>query len=114
MLSAIPREDDNLWVIADKLPGSHLTDPHRPWRRIRKRASLEDVRIHDFRHTFASRALALGECLIMTGKLLGHTQVQTTARYAHLAHLTMQTAVSRVTESIGGNLLRDDGLGLRP
>lgn len=109
VLSAIPREDDNPWVIAGKLPGTHLTDLQRPWRRIRKRADLEDVRIHDLRHSFASRALALGESLTMIGKLLGHTQVQTTARYAHLARDSMQTAASRITESIGGNLLGDDG-----
>ena len=105
VLSAIPRKDDNPWVIAGKLPGSHLTDLQRPWRRIRKRAELEDVRIHDLRHSFASRALALGESLTMIGKLLGHTQVQTTARYAHLARDSIQTAASRITESIGGNLL---------
>ena len=77
VLAAIPREDDNPWVIAGRLPGTHLTDLQRPWRRIRKRAGLEDVRIHDLRHSFASRALALGESLTMIGKLLGHTQVQT-------------------------------------
>ena len=109
VLSAIPREDDNPWVIAGKLPGSHLTDLQRPWRRIRKRAELEDVRIHDLRHSFASRALALGESLTMIGKLLGHTQVQTTARYAHLARDSMQTAASRITESIGGSLFADVG-----
>ena len=65
---------------------------------------LEDVRIHDLRHSFASRALALGESLTMIGKLLGHTQVQTTARYAHLARDSIQTAAARVTGSIGGNL----------
>ena len=108
VLSAIPREVDNPWVIAGKKPSTHLTDLQRPWRRIRKRADLEDVRIHDLRHSFASRALALGESLTMIGKLLGHTQVQTTARYAHLARDSMQTAASRITESIGGNLLVDE------
>ena len=105
VLSAITREDDNPWVISGRLPGSHLTDLQRPWRRIRKRAGIEDVRIHDLRHSFASRALALGESLTMIGKLLGHTQVQTTARYAHLARDSIQTAASRITESIGASLL---------
>ena len=105
VLSAIPRDEDNPWVIAGRLPGSHLTDLQRPWRRIRKQAGLEGVRIHDLRHSFASRALALGESLTMIGKLLGHTQVQTTARYAHLARDSIQTAAARITESIGGNLL---------
>ena len=111
MLSAIPCDEDNPWVIAGRLPGSHLTDLQRPWRRIRKQAGLEGVRIHDLRHSFASRALALGESLTMIGKLLGHTQVQTTARYAHLARDSIQTAAARITESIGGNLLGDNNPG---
>ena len=45
----------------------------------------------------------------MIGKLLGHTQVRTTARYAHLARDSMQTAASRITESIGGNLMTHTG-----
>ena len=111
VLSAIPRDEDNPWVIAGRLPGSHLTDLQRPWRRIRKQAGLEGVRIHDLRHSFASRALALGESLTMIGKLLGHTQVQTTARYAHLVRDSIQTAAARITESIGGNLLGDNNPG---
>ena len=111
VLSSIPRDEDNPWVIAGRLPGSHLTDLQRPWRRIRKQADLEGVRIHDLRHSFASRALALGESLTMIGKLLGHTQVQTTARYAHLARDSIQTAAARITGSIGGNLLGDHDVG---
>ena len=61
LLVSLPREEDNPWVIAGKKPGSHLTDLQHPWRRIRARAELDDVRIHDLRHSFASRALALGE-----------------------------------------------------
>ena len=104
VLANLPREDGNPWVICGKLPGSHITDLQRPWRRIRSRAELEDVRIHDLRHSYASRALALGESLTMIGKLLGHTQVQTTARYAHLARDSIQNAAVRITGSIGGNL----------
>ena len=104
VLANLRREEDNPWVIAGRLPGSHLTDLQKPWRRIRARAGLEDVRIHDLRHSYASRALALGESLTMIGKLLGHTQVQTTARYAHLARDSIQTAAARITGSIGGNL----------
>ena len=51
MLADLPREEGNPWVIRGKLPGTHLTDLQRPWRRIRKRAELEDVRIHDLRHS---------------------------------------------------------------
>ncbi len=77
LLQSLPRDDDNPWVIAGKKPGRHLTDLQHPWRRIRALADLKDVRIHDLRRRFASRALALGEGLPMIGKLSGHTQVQT-------------------------------------
>ena len=65
------------------------------------------LRSHDLWHSFASRALALGESLTMIGKLLGHTQVQTTARYAHLARDSIQNAAARITGSIGGNLMTE-------
>ena len=55
---------------------------------------LEDVRIHDLRHSFASRALALGENLTMIGRLLGHADVGSTARYVHLARDAEKTAVA--------------------
>ena len=104
VLSALPCKEDSPWVIAGKKPGAHLTDIQKPWRRIRSRAELEDVRIHDLRHSFASRALALGESLPMIGKLLGHTQVQTTARYAHLANESVKASGSRVGDSIGTHI----------
>ena len=89
--------------IAGKLPGSYLTDLQHPWRRIRARAELS-VRIHDLRHSFASRALALGEGLPMIGKLLGHTQVQMIARYAHLARDTVKASAARIGDSIDNDL----------
>ena len=66
------------------------------------------MRIHDLRHSFISRALALGESLTTIGKLLGHTQVKTTARYAHLARDSIQNVAARITGSIGGNLVGID------
>ena len=79
VLRDIQRQDDNPWVIAGRKEGGHLTDLQHPWRRIRACAGLDDVRIHDLRHSFASGGLLVGEGLPMIGKLLGHTQVQTTA-----------------------------------
>ena len=91
-------------MIAGRKPGGHLTDLQHPWRRIRARAEPDDVRIHNLKHSFASRALALGESLTMIGKLLGHTQVQTTARYAHLARDTVKASTARIGDSIHGDL----------
>lgn len=51
LLRKLPEVEGNPYVIVGKLPGCHLTDLQHPWRRIRKAAELEDVRIHDLRHT---------------------------------------------------------------
>ena len=100
VLQKIERIPGNEYVITGKIEGQHLTDLQRPWRRIRKRAGLEDVRIHDLRHTFASLAVAKGLSLPIIGKLLGHRQVQTTARYAHLADDPVQASADIVTADI--------------
>ena len=60
---------------------------------------------HDLRHTFASGGLLVGEGLPMIGKLLGHTQVQTTARYAHLANDPIKSAANRIASRISNPLL---------
>ena len=70
------------------------------------RAGLEDVRIHDLRHNYASRALSLGEGLPMIGRLLGHRQVETTARYAHLADESVRAA-ARISNGIAALVLPD-------
>ena len=67
---------------------------------LRARAGLNDVRFHDLRHSFASAAVAAGQGLPMIGKLLGHAQVQTTARYAHLAANPVKAAVEQVSRAI--------------
>ena len=100
VLRGLKGQDGNPWVIAGRKPGSHLTDLQHPWRRIRARAGLDDVRIHDLRHSFASGGLLVGEGLPMIGKLLGHTQVQTTARYAHLANDPVKSAANRIAARI--------------
>ena len=103
-LKEIERLPENPWVITGTLPGAHLTDLQPPWQRIRKRAGIEDVRIHDLRHTFASVAVANRQGLPMIGKLLGHSQVQTTARYAHLAADPVKRAANTVAGELAGML----------
>ena len=72
---------------------------------IRAGAGLDDVRLHDLRHSFASGALSLGEGLPMIGKLLGHSQVQTTARYAHLADDPVKAAAGKVSDYVGAAMM---------
>ena len=104
VLATLPRLPDNPWVIAGPRPGRRLSGLNGRWLVVRARAGLEDVRIHDLRHSFASRALALGESLTMIGKLLGHRKVQTTARYAHLARESVKMSAARVSESIAADM----------
>ena len=67
-----------------------------PWERIRAAADLDDVRFHDLRHSYASLLVNDGVELLTVGRLLGHTQMQTTARYSHLADETLREATGRV------------------
>src|SRR5215468_4611013 len=73
-----------------------------PWRRIRETAGLPDVRLHDLRHAFASVAASAGMGLPIIGKMLGHTQAQTTQRYAHLASDPVKAAAAAVASKIAG------------
>ena len=104
VLTSLPRQPDNPWVISGRGPGARLSNLNATWGVVRKKAGLEDVRIHDLRHSFASRALSLGESLPMIGKLLGHRKVQTTARYAHLARESVKVAAERVSDSLAADL----------
>ena len=102
ILSVAERQDGNPYVIVGGKPGAHLVNLKKPWQRIRAQAELDDVRLHDLRHSFASVAVGLGESLHMTGKLLGHSQAQTTQRYAHLADDPVKAANERVGAAIAG------------
>lgn len=107
VLLAIPRIYGNPWVITGTKEGARLADLQPFWQRVRNRSGLKDVRIHDLRHTFASAAVAAGQGLPMIGKLLGHTQVQTTARYAHLAAAPVKAAANNISSGIA------EALGVR-
>ena len=92
-------------MIAGQKPGTRLVDINRQWNRVEGRGKLGDVRLHDCRHSISTRALALGESLPTIGKLLGHTQVETTARYAHVARDSVHEAAARIDAGIGTHLL---------
>ena len=100
VLSNIPKLDGNPFVICGEKQGAHLVNLQKPWRRIRKAAQLEDVRLHDLRHSFASIAVAGGMSLPMIGALLGHSQPATTARYAHLSADPLKVA----SDSVGNKI----------
>ena len=110
VLAELPRKPDNQWVISGRKPGTRLPHIYYYWNRVRRRAGLDDLRIHDLRHSFASRALALGEPLPMIGKLLGHKKIQTTARYAHLARDSVREAAIKVADSIAADIMPETSI----
>ena len=105
ILEDLPRRADSPWVFPGRDPERHLSTVNHLWLDVRARAGLVDVRLHDLRHSFASRALALGETLPVIGKLLGHSDIETTARYAHLARDSLHEAAARVAGSIAADIL---------
>lgn len=103
LLSAMLKaaEDDAAFLFPGK-PGAPLTDIKHSWQAIRERAKLDNVRLHDLRHTFASVLASSGASLPMIGALLGHTQAATTHRYAHLYDDPLREATERVGAIITG------------
>ncbi len=104
VLSKLPRVESNSFAIVGERPGAHLVNLEKPWRRVRKAAGLDGVRLHDLRHSFASVAASGGNSLIVIGKMLGHTQAQTTARYAHLADDPVRAASEATAARIAAAL----------
>lgn len=100
-LQAIPRVESNPYVIVGHVHGTHLINLHKTWALVREKAKLDDVRLHDLRHSFASVAADAGASLPMIGGLLGHADPQTTARYVHLVELRLHELNQRVVQRIG-------------
>ena len=101
VLAGLGSGEPDDYVLRGLKAGQHLVGLQGAWVRIRERAGILDVRLHDLRHSFASIAVGLGEGLPIVGKLLGHTQAATTQRYAHFA----ADPVKRATERVGAAIL---------
>ena len=104
ILAAVPRVTGNPHVICGRVHGAPLIGLAKVWGRVRKRAGLEDLRIHDLRHAFASAGAMSGLPLLTLGRLLGHSQPSVTDRYAHLASAPLVSAADAVASSIAAQL----------
>jgi integrase len=106
ILMALPRRDGNPFAILGKTEHRHITDLERPWFRIRARANLTDVRIHDLRHTYASVAMQNGTDPFTLKEILGHKNLSTTLRYAHLSDDAVQKAAGKIADRMASALDR--------
>jgi site-specific recombinase XerD len=86
----------NPWLFPGETVGQPVKEIRRFWAKVQKDADLPDLHIHDLRHTFASLLVSGGASLEMIGKLLGHSQMQTTQRYAHLMDSPLRAGVDTV------------------
>ena len=88
------------YVVPSDDPEQPRHDLKRPWNAVTKQAGLNGIRLHDLRHTYASFGAGVGLGLPIIGRLLGHAQATTTARYAHLGNDPLR----RASEAIGGRI----------
>jgi integrase len=99
LLNGLPQTADT-WVLPAARGRGHYTGLQKDWKRIRTRAGLLGLRLHDLRHSFASFAVADGHTLFMIGKVLGHKQSRTTEGYAHLASDPLRVVADRTSDKI--------------
>jgi integrase len=100
LLQQIPRYNGCDWVFPNPRMMKPFVNIFSSWDTARKRAGLPEVRIHDLRHSFASFLINSGRSLYEVQKILGHTQVKTTQRYAHLSQDSLIAAANTVTAQI--------------
>ncbi|WP_372785009.1 tyrosine-type recombinase/integrase [Phenylobacterium sp.] len=114
VIDGICPEGSNIeYVLPGEWGTGHFVNLQRPWERIRAAAGLDDVRIHDLRHAFASLGAATGDSLLVIGALLGHRSAKTTHRYAHLAEHPVKDAAARISAEMS-RLLGDELVAFEP
>lgn len=100
ILAGLPRVVDSPYIIVGGKAGAPRSDLKKPWASICRAASLDGVRIHDIRHSFASIGAGASLGLPVIGKLLGHSQAATTHRYAHLDTDPLRRAVDTIGDRL--------------
>ena len=116
LLASLPRLAGNPYVLPGERAGSFFVGLPKAWERIRARAGLQDFRLHDLRHSFASVGAAGGDSLLVIGRLLGHRDPRTSARYAHVPSDPAKAAADRISGTIAAALAGKSGnvVVLRP
>ena len=105
IIRAQPRLEGSDWVFPGERQEGSFQGLDRVWRHVRFSAGLTTVRLHDLRHSYASRGLAAGAGLAIIGAILGHRDVKTTSRYAHLAADPVKRAADQIANDVSRAML---------
>jgi integrase len=105
LLATMPRKPNCEWAFANPETGKPYVSIFYAWNTARKSIGLSDVRMHDLRHSFASLLINSGRTLYEVQHILGHTQVKTTQRYAHLSQDTLLAAANSATTALGAAMM---------
>lgn len=100
VFQALPRWKGCPYVVPNPNTKQPFGNLYHPWDKVRKEAGMPDLRMHDLRHTFASNLVNSGQSIYVVSKLLGHSQLKTTARYSHLADETLMSAVDAAAKVV--------------
>ena len=98
LLFSLPSREG--FVFKSVVSGKRVTIVRHIWKKICKLADIDNVRVHDLRHTYASLAIHQGFSLPIISKMLGHTDTRTTERYAHLHDDPVNQAVDKIDQQL--------------
>jgi integrase len=105
IIDAQPRFEGNPFVFAGHKAGQHFVGLAHVWERLREKAGIPHVRLHDLRHSFATDATSAGDTLVKVARMLGHADIRTTKKYAHLPDDPLRASIeansTRISNAMG-------------
>jgi len=108
LLIRLYREKEGNYVFTSQITGGKITDVKKAFSTALKKSCIEDFRFHDLRHTFASWLVMSGVDLYTVQRLLGHTNIRTTMRYAHLAPNFLEQEIGKIDEILSSDISASD------
>jgi len=108
LILEIPKLANTLYVFPNCSGSAPYAGLQKVWNKVRTDCGLKDVRLHDLRHSFASVGARNGQSMLMLGKLLGHSKVETTQIYSHFAAEPVFKAANDIGEYIGSLIIKSE------
>lgn len=100
VLEQLPRKESDVYVFTNRTTGKPFVNVFKPWNRLRIKAGVPYLRLHDLRHMYASYCVNSGRTIYEVSKLLGHADTRTTVRYSHLSSSTLLEAANSVSTKL--------------